>query len=116
MKEGNMKKEEILEKARKENKQKDFAVIEAERKGCMYAAISILILSTIYYASGIFLTGKTNYGWYSIIALYCTVVYGFKGIKTKNKTNIITSIIWLLVTILTTYSYFEYMIKSSTIL
>ena len=111
-----MKKEEILKKAREENKQKDFACIEAERKGGVIAAISILILSTVYYAAGIFITGKTNYGWYSIIALYCTVVYGYKGIKLKNKLNILTSIIWLLVTILTTYSYFENMIKTSTIL
>lgn len=111
-----MKKEEILEKARKENKQKDFACIEAERKGAMYAAIAILLLSTIYYIAGIFITGKTNYGWYSIIALYCTIVYGFKGIKTKSKLNIITSIIWLLVTIITTYSYITNLIASSTIL
>ena len=111
-----MKKEEILEKARKENKQKDFACIEAERKGGLLAAISILILSSIYYAADIFILGKTNYGWYSIISLYCTVVYGYKGIKTKNKLNIITSIIWLIVTILTCYSYFEQLIKASTIL
>ena len=111
-----MKKEEILEKARKENKQKDLACIEVERKGGVLAAISILILSTIYYACGIFITGKTNYGWYSIIALYCAIVYGYKGIKLKNKTHIFIGIIWLLVTILTCYSYFEQLIKTSTIL
>lgn len=111
-----MKKEEILEKARNENKQKDLAVIEIERKGAMYAAISILLLSTVYYISGIFITGKSNYGWYSIIALYCTIVYGYKGIKEKKKLSIITSIIWLLVTIITTYSYFDSMISSSSIL
>jgi len=111
-----MKKEEILEKARKENKQKDFACVEAERKGAMYAAISILLLACIYYCAGIILTGKSNYGWYSIIALYCTVVYGYKGIKMKNKLNIIVSIIWLLVTIITAYSYFDSLLKASTIL
>ena len=111
-----MKKEEILEKARKENKQKDLACIEAERKGGVLAAISIVILSSIYYCAGIFITGKSNYGWYSIIALYCTVVYGYKGIKTKNKYEIIVSIIWLLVTIITCYSYFSNLIKTSTIL
>ena len=111
-----MKKEEILEKARQENKQKDLACIEAERKGAMLAAISIVILACIYYVCGIMLTGKSNYGWYSIIALYCTVVYGYKGIKMKNKFNIFVSIIWLLVTIITAYSYFSNLISSSTIL
>ena len=111
-----MKKEEILEKARKENKQKDLVCIEIERKGGVLAAISILLLSTVYYVCGIFITGKTNYGWYSIIALYCTIIYGYKGINLKNKQYIFIAIIWLLVTIITAYSYFENMISSSTIL
>ena len=111
-----MKKEEILEKARKENKQKDLACIEVERKGGILAAISILILACIYYICGIMITGNSNYGWYSIIALYCTVMYGYKGIKMKNKLHIIVAIIWLLVTILTAYSYFSNMISTSTIL
>lgn len=111
-----MKKEEILEKARKENKQKDLACVEVERKGGILAAISMVILACIYYVCGIMITGKSNYGWYSIISLYCAVVYGYKGIKLKNKFNIFVAIIWLLVTILTTYSYFSNMISSSAIL
>ena len=111
-----MKKEEILEKARKENKQKDLACIEAERKGGVLAAISILILACIYYICGIMITGNSNYGWYSIIALYCTVMYGYKGIKMKNKLHIFVAIIWLLVTIITCYSYFSDMVRISNVL
>ena len=111
-----MKKEEILEKARKENKNKDLACIEAERKGAIFAALSMLLLSTVYYICGIFLTGKTNYGWYSIIAIYCAVIYGYKGIKVKSKLNIVTGIIWLLVAIITTYSYISDLISGSNIL
>ena len=48
--------------------------------------------------------------------LYCTIVFGYKGIKTKNRFNIIISIIWLLVTIITTVSYLSDIISSSTIL
>ncbi len=111
-----MKKEEILSKAREENKQKDFVLIESENTAVKIAAVSILILSTIYYACGIFITGNTNYGWYSIISLYCTVVYGIRGIKTHRKNDIFISIIWLLVTIITTCSYLSNLISSSTIL
>lgn len=50
-----MKKEEILEKARKENKQKDLACIEAENKAVKIAAIAMVFLATIYYALGIIL-------------------------------------------------------------
>ena len=111
-----MKKEEVLKKARKENKQKDYALIETENKAVKIAALSILLLSCVYYLCGILITGKTNYGFYSVIALYCTVVYGYKGFKLHNKSNIITAIIWFLVTILTGYSYFYDMISLSTIL
>lgn len=111
-----MKKEEILEKAKKENQQKDFALIEAENKAVKIAALSTLILSTIYYIAGILITGKSNYGWYSIIALYCTIIFGIRGIKSHRKIDIIISIIWFLVTIITTYSYMTNLISSSTIL
>lgn len=111
-----MKKEEILKKAREENKQKDFALIEAENKAVRIAALSILILATIYYVCGIMITGKTNYGCYSILALYCTIVYGIRGVKAKKKFDIFVSIIWLVVTILTIYSYLSGMISSSTIM
>ena len=111
-----MKKEEILEASRKENKKKDLAVVDGERKAGLLAAISILILATVYYILGIATTGKTNYGWYSIIALYCTIFYGYKGIKFKNKFEIFVAIVWLLGTILTVYSYISDMINSSTII
>lgn len=115
-KENYMKKEEVLKKARKENKQKDYALIEEENKAVKLAALSILILSCIYYVYGILIAGKTNYGFYSVIALYCTVVYGYKGIKLHNRKNIIISLIWLFVTILTCYSYFYDMVSLSSIL
>ena len=100
-----MKKEEVLQASREENKKKDLALIEAENKGVKIAAIAILILSTVYFVLGITIQGKTNYGWYSILALYCTIVYGYRGFKSQGKTrkiDIITSIVWLLVSILTT--------------
>ena len=111
-----MKKEEILEKARKENKQKDLACIEAENKAVKIAAIAMVFLATIYYALGIMITGKTNYGWYSMIALYCAIVFGIKGIKTKNKFEIICGIIWLLAAVIMIYSYISNLISTSTIL
>ena len=111
-----MKKEEILQMSRKENKQKDLALIEEENKAVKLSALSILILATIYYVCGIIITGNTNYGWYSIISLYCAIFYGYRGIKTNRKQDILISIIWILVTIITTYSYISNLISSSTIL
>ena len=94
-----MKKEDILKASRKENKNKDFAVIEVENKAVKIAALGMLILASIYFCLEIIVQGKENYGLYSIIALYCAIVYGYKGIKTKNKFEIICMIIWTVVAI-----------------
>ena len=53
-----MKKEDILDKARKENKKKDFAVIEIENKAVKIAALGMLLLTTVYYCLEIFIQGK----------------------------------------------------------
>lgn len=111
-----MKKEEILEKARKENKNKDYALIEEENKASKIAGFAIIILSTVYFVSGIMITGKTNYGWYSILALYCAVIYGLRGIKSRRKLDIFCGIIWTIAGILMIYYYFKELISSSTIL
>ena len=111
-----MKKEEILEKSRNENKKKDFVALEVENKAVKIAALAIVILSTVYYISGIVIAGVDNKGWYSIIALYCAIVFGYKGIKTHNKLDLTCGIIWLIVSIILIVSYMSALISSSTIL
>lgn len=89
---------------------------EAEKVGGVIAAIGMIILSFIYFTLGIALQGKTNYGWYSMIALYCTLVFGYKGIKLKKKLDIVIAIIWLLMLIMTIIGYVNNLINDSTIL
>jgi len=103
-----MKKEEILKKSREENKNKDMYEIQVESKGATYAAISMLILATIYYCFEIFSGKGTNPGFYSLIALYCSVVYGWKAIKLEKRRalHIFTSAIWGVMTILLILEYF----------
>ena len=84
-----MKREEILEKSRRENKNRDLAEIEIQTKAVKLAALGLLILSTIYFVLEIVFNNKTNYGWYSMIALYCAIAYGYKGIKMKKRISII---------------------------
>lgn len=110
-----MKKEEILEKARKENKNKDYALIETENNAAKFAGLAILILSTVYFISGIMITGKSNYGWYSIVAVYCSLVFGLKGIKTHKKLDLFCGIIWAIASVIMIYSYFKELINTSII-
>ena len=104
-----MKKEEILEMSRKENKKKDIYEMEIETKACKMAALLMIILVTIYYCYEIFTAKGQNYSFYSIIAIYCTTVYGYKAIKLqKRKTlHIFCTITWGIVTILSIIGYFK---------
>lgn len=103
-----MKKEEILEMSRKENKQKDVYEIEIESKGCKIAVLAMLILITIYYCYELFTNKGENYTLYSIIALYCTILYGYKAIKLEKRRTIhvTCSISWGIITIITILKYF----------
>ena len=103
-----MKKEEILEASKKENKKRDVYELEINQKGAVIAAISMLILALIYYSYEIF-TGKgTNPALYSVITIYNAVLYGYKAIKVEHnrKLSIFTSVVWGLLTIMLIYSYF----------
>ena len=104
-----MKKEEILERSRKENKKKDLQEIEVELKASQYAGIAMILLAFVFFAYEI-ATGKgTNPALYSIITIYSFIMYGYRGIKIEKyrKLNIITSIIWGLLSLLLILNYFK---------
>ena len=104
-----MKKEEILEKSKKENKNKDMYAIEVEAKGANYAGIAMLLLAFVYFIYEIF-TGKgSNPAFYSIITIYNAILYGYKAIKieTHRKLNAFTSFVWGLLTLMLILSYFK---------
>lgn len=111
-----MNKEEILNASRNENQDKDLAKIAVESKGVKFAMLGTLILTTIYYVLEIVVKGVTNYGWYSIIGLFCTLMYGYRAIKLKNTFDIVVSVVWLLATASFIYTYVSYIFTSSTIL
>ena len=104
-----MKKEEILEASKRENKKKDIYELEVERTGAVAAAISMVILSSIYYCYEIISAKGSNPALYSLITIYCTIIYGFKAVKVEKhrKLNIFTSIIWGLLTITLILNYFK---------
>ena len=104
-----MKKEEILEISKKENKNKDMYAIEVDAKGANFAGITMLILVAVYYTYEIISGKGSNPALYSIITIYNTVLYGYKAIKVKDKRalNIFTSVIWGLLTVILILSYFK---------
>ena len=103
-----MKKEEILMKAKEENKNKDYASIAVSNKGAYLAGLVMIILCAVYFSYEI-LTGKgTNYALYSLLAIYNTVLYGYQAIKSKEKRglHVFIAVIWGLLTISLVVAYF----------
>lgn len=103
-----MKKEEILEKSRKENNNKDVYAVEVETKACKYAALAMVILAGVYYCYEIFMGKGMNSALYSLITLYCSILYGYKAAKIEKnrKLNACSAIIWGLLSILLILTYF----------
>ena len=104
-----MKKEEILEASKKENKNKDLVTLKESYKGATYAAIAMVILAGIYFAYEIFQGKGTNYALYSLICMYNAVLNGWLAIKTKEcrVLRIVNFIIWGLLTIMLILGYFK---------
>ncbi|MBO4245557.1 MAG: hypothetical protein J5892_02305 [Bacilli bacterium] len=104
-----MKKEEILAMNRRDNKKKDPYETEISYKATWAGALAMLILATVFYTYEICSGKGTNPVLYSLIAIFCSVGYGYKGIKLeKNRwLYIFTSVIWLIVTVLLILGYFK---------
>lgn len=113
-----MKKEEILEMSRKENKKRDAYDLEISQKATNMASIFTLLLVFIFFSLEIFIVGKTNYGLYAIITIFNGVNYLYNGIRNEKnrKLNIFTGIIWLLLTVICTYGYINHLIDISEII
>ena len=103
-----MKKEEILEKSRQENKKRDEYEIRVDNKATTYAALAMLILTSVYFIYEIVTGQGQNYSLYSLLSIYNTILYGYQAIKSKERRSlhIITAVIWGVLTILLAISYF----------
>lgn len=104
-----MKKEEILEASKKENKNKDMYAVQIESKGANYAGVSMLLLACVFFTYEIVSGKGSNPAFYSIITIYNAVLYGYKAIKIahRRKLNIFTSAVWGLLTIMLVLEYFK---------
>ena len=97
-----MNKEEILERSRQENKNKDIYVNEINVKGGNIATIVGLILTTIIFISEVLLGFGINYGLYGIVFSVTGTSNLYRAIKlNKNKVipifTLIISIIFIIV-------------------
>lgn len=100
-----MNKEDILEASRKENKKKDLAELEIERKGSAIGMIVGVILAFAFFCLEIFKGLGQNYGFFALILAPVAVTFIYKSIKLKKKNDIIMAVLYTIWAAICVYGY-----------
>ena len=88
--EGNtMEKEKILEMSRKENKNRDIADLEAEKKARSCAGVITSMFATLLFMIELLINRGCNFSLPAVIMFYQMAVYFAKYFVTKDKLNLI---------------------------
>jgi predicted membrane-bound spermidine synthase len=109
-----MNKEEILEKSRMENKNKDLFEMELLREGRYIGSIVSVILATIFFVIQFLVGGGINYGLYAVIFAMIATVNIFKAIRMKKRFEIIIAVIQIIVVALLSFAHIYQLISLST--
>ena len=111
-----MNKEEILEKSRTENKNKDIYEQEILKQANTSAVIVMMVLATIFFAAQIFVGGGINWGIWALVFSANMTTFWVKYIKFRRKNEFLLAIAYTV--LVATFSGFHIynLIVSSTIL
>lgn len=91
-----MDKNEILEKSRAENKNKDIYEQEVLKQTSYYALLALLILATLFLIVQILTGGGINYGLYALVFCGNMTTTWVKYIKLKQKNLLFIAVLYTL--------------------
>ena len=111
-----MKKEDILEKSRKENKNKDMYEQEILKQGNAAANLVMIVLATVFFVVQIFTGGGFNYGIYAIVFSGCMAAFWVKWFKLRKKHELLMAFLYTLIVIAFSVAHIYNLIIVSTIL
>lgn len=100
-----MNKDEVLEKSRNENKNQDEFYAEVNKSSMRVGMLAVVVVCLLLMVVEYFVYGECNNGYIVIITAVNAALNLYKGIKLKDKSFIISGIIWLLVTVIDTANY-----------
>lgn len=89
-----MNKEEILEKSRKENRNKDIYEEELIKQGSAIVNIVMVILATVFFVIQVFTGGGINYGLYAIVFCHSMVLSWIKWRKLRQRQQFLLSLLY----------------------
>ncbi len=89
-----MNKEEILEKSRKENRNKDIYEEELIKQGSAIVNIVMEILATVFFVIQVFTGVGINYGLYAIVFCHSMVLSWIKWRKLRQRQQFLLSLLY----------------------
>lgn len=111
-----MDKQEILERSRKENKNKDIYEQEILKQGNSAANFVMIVLATVFFVVQIFAGGGSNYGIYAIVFSGSMATFWVKWFKLRRKYELIMAFLYTIVVIAFSAAHVCRLITNSTIL
>lgn len=99
-----MNKEEILEKSKEENKNRDPYEMEVSNNGFAFGFVAAMIIGIILWAVELIATGILNFRIYCLAVTVISVSSLYRGVKLKNKKLTCIGILLLLLTLFFTYA------------
>ena len=111
-----MNKEEILEKSRAENKNKDIYEQEVLKQASTGAVIVMMVLATIFFAAQIFVGGGTNWGLWALVFSANMTTFWVKYIRLRRKHELVMAISYTILVFAMSGGHIYHLVASSTIL
>lgn len=110
-----MNREEILERSRKENRNRDFYGQELMKQGDRITTIAMVIFATILMAVQIFIEGSINYGLYALIFLRSAVTYWVMWTKLRRRTDLMGALRYTILILIFAMGHIRMCIETSSI-
>ena len=111
-----MNKEEVLEKSRAENKNRDIYEQEVLKLASASAVIVMIALAIIFFAAQIFVGGGANWSIWAMVSSANMTTSWVKFIKLRRKHELVMAIISTIIVAVFSGSHIYNLIVSSTIL
>lgn len=111
-----MKKEEILEKSRAENKNKDIFEQEILKQASSSSVIVMMVLATIFFVVQIIVGGGMNWGIWALVFSTNMTTFWVQYIKLCRKHELVMAIAYTILVAASSGSHIYNLIVSSTIL
>lgn len=111
-----MKKEEILERSRNENKDMDLYEKDIQIQAGNIGAFAAVILATIFFVIQILVGGGMNYGLYAIVFSVPAVGNIIKSVRMKRTRELTVAIVYALATLACVFAHIYTLITTSAII